>query len=135
MPSPPFASRDLAGLRRDRADDQRGRDDARLIAAHVDKAAFLAAARDVGRSRECRVLFIRERCVERKRRLSYLCCVCGHFVRVVRPLLRFRRHSQYYLDLDWTKRVSPRRYCSQPNENALPRAESQNKLTGKQPTE
>ena len=42
----------------------RGRDDARLIAAHVDMAAFLAAARDVGRPRECRVLFIRERCVE-----------------------------------------------------------------------
>ena len=79
---------------------QRGRDDARLIAAHVDKAAFLAAARDVGRSRECRVLFIRERCVEREGRLSHLCCVCGHFSRVLRELRIFRRLQQYYLSPD-----------------------------------
>ena len=39
----------------DRANDQRGRDDARVIAAHVDMAAFLAAARDVGRPWDVRV--------------------------------------------------------------------------------
>ena len=65
-----------------------------MVAAH--DAAVLTAARDVGRPQECRVVD-RERCVERERRLSYLCCVCGHFVRVLRVLRLQRRHPQYYL--------------------------------------
>ena len=72
-----------------------------------------------------------ERCVERERCLSYLCCVCGHFVRVLRELGLFRRLQQYYLSPACVKRVSSAAACTQPNENALPSLAESQQTNGK----